>query len=143
MSPRLVLFDIDGTLVSAGGISARVFGEALLEAFGTTGDADRFDYSGKTDPQIVRELMKGAGFTDEEIEEQRPRALEDYRVRLAASIRPSASPRAVPRLCSRTSPTPARRWRPSSAPTAPDPRGAACPPPLPRGTIRPLWPASF
>ena len=88
MSPRLVLFDIDGTLVSAGGISARVFGEALLEAFGTTGDADRFDYSGKTDPQIVRELMTGAGFTDAEIEERRPRALEDYRVRLAASIRP-------------------------------------------------------
>jgi phosphoglycolate phosphatase-like HAD superfamily hydrolase len=88
VSPRLVLFDIDGTLVSAGGISARVFGEALLEAFGTTGAADRFDYSGKTDPQIVRELMTGAGFTDAEIEERRPRALEDYRVRLAASIRP-------------------------------------------------------
>jgi phosphoglycolate phosphatase len=88
VSPRLILFDIDGTLVSAGGISARVFGEALLEAFGTVGDAERFDYSGKTDPQIVRELMKGAGFTDEEIEERRPRALEEYRRRLATSIRP-------------------------------------------------------
>ena len=88
MSRRLVLLDIDGTLVSAGRISARVFGEALLEAFGTTGDADSFDYSGKTDPQIVRELMKGAGFTDQEIEKRRPRALEDYRERLAVSIRP-------------------------------------------------------
>jgi phosphoglycolate phosphatase len=85
---RLVLFDIDGTLVSAGRISARVFGEALLEAFGTTGAADRFDYSGKTDPQIVRELMKDAGFTDREIAERRPRVLEDYRERLAAAIRP-------------------------------------------------------
>jgi phosphoglycolate phosphatase-like HAD superfamily hydrolase len=88
MSPRLVLFDIDGTLLSAGRISARVFGDALLEAFGTTGDAASFDYSGKTDPQIVRELMKGAGFTDLEIEARRPGALEDYRRRLAASIRP-------------------------------------------------------
>ena len=88
MSPRLVLFDIDGTLLSAGRISARVFGEALLEAFGTTGDAETFDYSGKTDPQIVRELMKGAGFSDEEIEKRRPGALEDYRARLAAAIRP-------------------------------------------------------
>jgi phosphoglycolate phosphatase-like HAD superfamily hydrolase len=88
VSRRLVLFDIDGTLVSAGGISARAFGEALFEAFGTTGHADRYDYSGKTDPQIVRELMRGAGFTDEEIETRRPRALEDYRERLAASIRP-------------------------------------------------------
>lgn len=88
MSPRLVLFDIDGTLLSAGRISARVFGEALLEAFGTTGAAASFDYSGKTDPQIVRELMKGAGFSDHEIEARRPGALEDYRKRLAASIRP-------------------------------------------------------
>jgi phosphoglycolate phosphatase-like HAD superfamily hydrolase len=85
---RLVLFDIDGTLVSAGGISARVFAEALLEAFGTTGETHSFDYSGKTDPQIVRELMKAAGFADEEIERRRPQALADYRQRLAASIRP-------------------------------------------------------
>jgi len=83
-----VLFDIDGTLLSAGRISARMFGEALLEAFGTVGDAASFDYSGKTDPQIVRELMRGAGFTDREIEARRPAALEDYRQRLAASIRP-------------------------------------------------------
>jgi phosphoglycolate phosphatase-like HAD superfamily hydrolase len=85
---RLVLFDIDGTLVSAGAISARVFGEALLAGFGTLGNAHGFDYSGKTDPQIVRELMQSAGFTDEEIEARRPRVLEDYRQRLAASIRP-------------------------------------------------------
>ena len=65
MSRRLVLFDIDGTLLSAGRISARVFGEALLEAFGTTGEATGFDYSGKTDPQIVRELMRGADYSVE------------------------------------------------------------------------------
>jgi phosphoglycolate phosphatase-like HAD superfamily hydrolase len=88
VSRRLVLFDIDGTLLSAGRISARVFGEALLEAFGTSGVAPAFDYSGKTDPQIVRELMRGAGFSDEEIERRRPRVLESYRRRLAASIRP-------------------------------------------------------
>jgi len=88
MRRRLVLFDIDGTLLSAGRISARAFGEALLEVFGTTGDATHFDYSGKTDPQIVRELMEGAGFTNEEIERRRPRALESYRQRLADAIRP-------------------------------------------------------
>lgn len=85
---RLVLFDIDGTLVSAGGVSARAFGEALLETFGTTGETGGFDYSGKTDPQIVRELMRSAGLSDEEIESRRPRALESYRERLAVTIRP-------------------------------------------------------
>jgi phosphoglycolate phosphatase-like HAD superfamily hydrolase len=101
VSRRLVLFDIDGTLLSAGRVSARVFGEALVETFGTTGEADGFDYSGKTDPQIVRELMKAAGFSDDEIERRRPRALEEYRQRLAASIRPehvTAKPGILPLL---------------------------------------------
>ena len=59
---RLVLFDIDGTLLSAGGISARALEATLRETFGTVGDAASYDYSGKTDPQIVRELMRGAMF---------------------------------------------------------------------------------
>jgi phosphoglycolate phosphatase-like HAD superfamily hydrolase len=88
VSRRLVLFDIDSTLLSAGGVTARSFEAALREVFGTVGDAARFDYSGKTDPQIVRELMQGAGFSDAEIEERRPLALSRYRERLAASIRP-------------------------------------------------------
>ena len=52
---RLLLFDIDGTLVS-GGPAKDAFHVALLEAFGTAGDIDGHDFSGKTDPQIAREL---------------------------------------------------------------------------------------
>jgi phosphoglycolate phosphatase-like HAD superfamily hydrolase len=85
---RLVLFDIDGTLVSAGGISSRALADSLRLAFGTTGDADRYDYSGKTDPQIVRDLMRGAGFSDAVIDERMAKVLLDYRDRLAASLRP-------------------------------------------------------
>ncbi len=79
MRPRLVLFDIDGTLVSAGGVSARALEAALVLTFGTAGPAAGYDYSGKTDPQIVRELMRGAGLGDAAIEERRPLALERYR----------------------------------------------------------------
>jgi phosphoglycolate phosphatase-like HAD superfamily hydrolase len=85
---RLVLFDIDGTLLSAGGISARALEAALVEIFGTAGPAAGYDYSGKTDPQIVRELMRGAGRDDATIEELRPLALDRYRGRLAEWIRP-------------------------------------------------------
>jgi phosphoglycolate phosphatase-like HAD superfamily hydrolase len=88
VSRRLVLFDIDGTLLSAGGVSARTFEAALREVFGTVGDAAHYDYSGKTDPQIVRELMLGAGFADAEIERRRPLALDAYRERLAESMQP-------------------------------------------------------
>jgi phosphoglycolate phosphatase-like HAD superfamily hydrolase len=88
LRPRLVLFDIDGTLLSAGGISARALEAALVETFGTAGPAAGYDYSGKTDPQIVRELMRGAGLGDPAIEELRALALERYARRLAEWIRP-------------------------------------------------------
>ena len=88
MRRRLVLFDIDGTLLSAGGISARALSETLLEAFGTEGDASSYDYSGKTDPQIVRDLMRGAGFAEAEIDARLPRALAQYQGRLLAWLRP-------------------------------------------------------
>ncbi|MFN2383817.1 MAG: HAD family hydrolase [Gemmatimonadota bacterium] len=61
---RLILFDIDGTLLSAGGAPRRAFRRALADAFGTEGAAAEADFSGKTDPQIVYELMRAAGFVD-------------------------------------------------------------------------------
>ena len=80
---RLVLFDIDGTLVSAGGVSSRALAESLVLVFGTEGDGARYDYSGKTDPQIVRDLMREAGFSDAEIDARMAAVLDDYRDRLA------------------------------------------------------------
>lgn len=58
---RLVLFDIDGTLVHCGPTPRRVFKQALMEVFGTAGPIGRWIFDGKTDPMIVRELMAEAG----------------------------------------------------------------------------------
>jgi phosphoglycolate phosphatase-like HAD superfamily hydrolase len=85
---RLVLFDIDGTLLSAGKVSAAALRAALLEGFGTEGPLTGYDYSGKTDPQIVRELMRSAGFEDSRIEERRPAVLASYLRRLEEDLRP-------------------------------------------------------
>jgi phosphoglycolate phosphatase-like HAD superfamily hydrolase len=98
---RLVLFDIDGTLLSAGGMSARAFETALLEVFGTAGDAATYDYSGKTDKQIVRDLMRGAGFADAEIDRRLAVLIERYRVLLHEWLRPEhveAKPGVAPLL---------------------------------------------
>jgi len=75
---RLVLFDIDGTLLSARGVPRRAFGGALHEVFGTTGPIDGHTFDGKTDPQIARELLRGAGLSDEEVDEGLPRLWSTY-----------------------------------------------------------------
>jgi phosphoglycolate phosphatase len=79
---RLLLFDIDGTLVRCGRQVRECFSEGLVEVFGTAGDLDAYDFSGKTDPQIVRELMRGAGLPDAAIDEGLPRMHDAYLSRL-------------------------------------------------------------
>jgi phosphoglycolate phosphatase-like HAD superfamily hydrolase len=83
-----VLFDIDGTLLSSGRVSGRAFEDALLEVFGTVGDAEHYDYSGKTDRQILRDLMRGAGFPDREIDARMDRVMDRYSALLRERLRP-------------------------------------------------------
>ena len=64
---RLVLFDIDGTLVIAKGAGRRALGRALERVYGTTGAIDAYDFRGKTDPRIVSDLMSAAGVAAEAI----------------------------------------------------------------------------
>ena len=57
MTPRrLLLFDIDGTLVRAGPVGGAVFDRALEAVLGEV-PSERVRMSGKTDPQIVREYL--------------------------------------------------------------------------------------
>jgi phosphoglycolate phosphatase-like HAD superfamily hydrolase len=74
---KLVLFDIDGTLLLSDGAGRRAIHRALREVFGTTGPADYF-FDGKTDPQIVRELMRLAGHGDAHIDAQMQTLLDRY-----------------------------------------------------------------
>src|SRR5207249_10126967 len=58
---KLVLFDIDGTLLWTDGAGRRAIHRALLDEAGTAGPIERYRVDGKTDPQIVRELLSLAG----------------------------------------------------------------------------------
>ncbi len=74
---RIALFDIDGTLLASGGAGRRAMETALMEVFGSIGPAG-YAYDGKTDRQIVRELMRADGRTDAEIEAGMPRVFARY-----------------------------------------------------------------
>jgi phosphoglycolate phosphatase-like HAD superfamily hydrolase len=58
---RLILFDIDGTILLTDGAGRRAIQRALLEEVGTAGPIESHRFDGKTDPQIVRELLALAG----------------------------------------------------------------------------------
>lgn len=84
---RLILFDIDGTLVW-GGPAKEAFRTAMADTFGTVGAVETHSFAGKTDPQIARELLTGAGFADHEVDRRLPdlwrRYLEELEARLPA-----------------------------------------------------------
>ncbi len=65
MIRRLILWDIDGTLVRAGSLGASVFDDALESVLGRRPDR-RVIMSGKTDPQIVREYLLALGVEETE-----------------------------------------------------------------------------
>lgn len=54
---RLVLFDIDCTLIDGHGAGKRAVLCALREVFGVEGDLEGYSFHGRTDPGIVRELV--------------------------------------------------------------------------------------
>lgn len=53
----VVLWDIDGTLIRAGRIAGAVFASAVESMFGVAAEDHGIVYSGKTDPQIAREIL--------------------------------------------------------------------------------------
>jgi phosphoglycolate phosphatase-like HAD superfamily hydrolase len=93
---KLVLFDIDGTLLSSEGAGMRAMRAALDDLFGTIGDP-AYRYDGKTDKQIVRDLMRGHGHDDEYIDGRMNELLERYLDGLAREVRSGERvPRTLP-----------------------------------------------
>ncbi|MGH7459209.1 MAG: HAD family hydrolase [Longimicrobiaceae bacterium] len=84
---RLVLFDIDGTLLDTGGAGGRALRTALALVYGTSGPENGYSFAGKTDPQIAFELLAAAGLNksqvDQRLDELWPRYLERLEQELA------------------------------------------------------------
>lgn len=82
---KLILFDIDGTLLSSDGAGRRAMEWALQVHFGTTGEP-AYRYDGKTDRQIVREQLQDVGVTEAQIDARLPALEATYIERLALEL---------------------------------------------------------
>jgi phosphoglycolate phosphatase-like HAD superfamily hydrolase len=54
---RLVLFDIDGTLVHTGRAGSRAFGKTIASEFKAPDGVEKVRFGGRTDPSLARELF--------------------------------------------------------------------------------------
>jgi len=93
---RLFLFDIDGTLVTAGGAGRVALSRALPAVYGTTGPIDTYDFRGKTDPRIIWDLMTAAGLDEGAIRAKMSACFDAYVAELDALIGDGARVKVMP-----------------------------------------------
>lgn len=85
--PRVrVFFDIDGTLLLTDGAGRVALRTAMEAVYGTSGRLDGYHFHGKTDPQIVMELMTGAGLELDEVRSRLPDVFAAYVERLELEL---------------------------------------------------------
>jgi phosphoglycolate phosphatase len=82
---KIVLFDIDGTILWTRGAGRRAMERAFKAHIGTTGPAEH-RYDGKTDKQIIREAMLLSGFTDADVEAKMEPVLASYLTELLIEL---------------------------------------------------------
>jgi len=72
MDVKLILFDIDGTLLMTKGFGREAKRLAMLEHFGETGDIANHVFGGKTDWLTLIELLEPFGKTSDDIKRELP-----------------------------------------------------------------------
>jgi phosphoglycolate phosphatase-like HAD superfamily hydrolase len=81
---RLILFDIDGTLVLDDGAAREAYSIGLEQVFGHSGSIRQYDFSGKTDPEITHMVLGDAGWSREAVDERLDALWDVYTRELAA-----------------------------------------------------------
>lgn len=92
---KLVLFDIDGTLLISQGIGREAKRRAMTERFGTIGDLDNHNFGGQTDWGILAALLAPHGYSSADIGHE----ILDYQASMArhmSAIREQFSAEALP-----------------------------------------------
>jgi len=83
---RLVLFDIDCTLIDAHGAGGRAIHAALERVYGVSGELDGYTFHGRTDPAIIRDLATRWGAPADVVQARQDECLEVYVGLLAEEI---------------------------------------------------------
>ncbi len=86
---KLILFDIDGTLVARHEGHNEAFAVAFKEVHGINASIHMVDYHGKTDQQIIRDVLKVCGISQDAIDAKMDQFMQvmcDYYVTVGPSL---------------------------------------------------------
>lgn len=84
--PKLLLFDIDGTLIQSKGASREAKALAMKEVFGTAATVRTHNFGGKTDWQILREVLSPMGISSDKIAQKMEQYEQVFARRMAEEI---------------------------------------------------------
>ncbi len=82
MSHRLILFDIDGTILYPGTLARKLLDRAVEEVAGESPQLEVEDVAGFTDPVIIRNALSRIGITGDHIPGNVDAVLENYLIAL-------------------------------------------------------------
>jgi phosphoglycolate phosphatase len=83
---RLILWDVDGTLVSAGPAARDAFDSAVEHVLGRAPGDHGVHMSGKTDPQIALEILANLAISHDEARNHLPRVMRELERELEAAV---------------------------------------------------------
>jgi len=86
MKRKLILFDIDGTLILTGGIAAGLMVEAVSAVLKRPIQWTILDFVGNTDRSIIQTLLRRNGAIEPSLEEMAEASLNDYLKRLKKTL---------------------------------------------------------
>ena len=84
-APRLLLFDVDNTLLWSGGAGGRAMGRAFHDLFGIEDGFRDVEFSGRTDRWILASALRGHGI-DGDYDAHEARFLERYYTHLPLTL---------------------------------------------------------
>lgn len=88
---KLVLFDLDGTLLLTGGAGLKALNEVFAVRYRIQNAFEGISPAGKTDPLIVREIFRRHGLSDRDLTQELPILRDQYLSLLADYIGNSAA----------------------------------------------------
>ena len=84
----LVLFDIDGTILTSRGMGRKAVQEALSDVCQIEVVSKGISFSGRTDPEIMRTMLSAAGLSEDRVESLFSECLEAYTRVLMQMLKP-------------------------------------------------------